>query len=64
MTRGFTPIFTITNRITDGLTRIERTRGFLKATTLSGAWVRGMESRALSLEAHHTTHIEGTRLTG
>jgi hypothetical protein len=30
MTKGFKPIFTITNRITAGLTRIERTRGFLK----------------------------------
>lgn len=64
MTKGFTPIFTITNRITAGLTRIERTRGFLKVATLSEAWVREMGRRALSLEVHHTTHIEGTCLTG
>jgi Fic family protein len=57
------PIFTITNRITAGLTRIERARGFLEAATLSEAWVREMGRRALVLEAHYTTRIEGTRLT-
>jgi len=63
MTRGFNPVFTITNRITAGLTGIERARGFLDAATLSEAWVNEMGCRALVLEAHHTTHIEGTRLT-
>lgn len=63
MTKGFHPIFTITNRITAGLTHIERARGFLEAATLSEDWVREMGRRALVLEAHHTTHIEGTRLT-
>jgi Fic family protein len=63
MTKSFKPIFTITNRIAAGLTRIERARGFLEAATLSEAWVREMGRRALILEAHHTTHIEGTRLT-
>jgi len=63
MTKNFNPIFTITNRITAGLTRIERARGFLEAATLSDSWVREMGRRALILEAHHTTHIEGTRLT-
>lgn len=63
MTKGFKPIFTITNRITARLTRIERARGFLEAATLSEAWVREMGRRAFILEAHHTTHIEGTRLT-
>ncbi|MBM4341471.1 MAG: Fic family protein [Deltaproteobacteria bacterium] len=61
--RGFQPKFTITHRITDGLTRIERARGFLEAASLSEDWVRTMGERALVLEAHHTTHIEGTRLT-
>ncbi len=56
-------MFTITNRIAAGLTRIERARGFLQAGTLSEAWVREMGRRALLLEAHYTTHIEGTRLT-
>lgn len=63
MTKDFKPIFTITNRITAGLTHIERARGFLQAATLSEAWVREMGRRALILEAYHTTHIEGTRLT-
>jgi hypothetical protein len=34
MTKSFKPIFTITNRITAGLTRIERARGFLEAACL------------------------------
>ncbi|HEX9584088.1 MAG TPA: Fic family protein [Gammaproteobacteria bacterium] len=61
--QGFQPKFTITNAITAALTRIERARGFLEAATLSEDWVREMGERALVLEAHHTTHIEGTRLT-
>ena len=63
MTKNSKPLFTITNPITAGLTRIERARGFLEAATLSENWVREMGNRALMLEAHHTTHIEGTRLT-
>lgn len=63
MTGTFKPAFTITNKITTGLTQIERARGFLEAATLSEDWVREMGRRALVLEAHHTTHIEGTRLT-
>jgi Fic family protein len=63
MTKSLKPIFTITNRITAGLTRIERARGFLEAAALSEDWVREMGRRALILEAHHTTHIEGTHLT-
>ncbi|MHC4716253.1 MAG: Fic family protein [Planctomycetota bacterium] len=61
--RGFQPKFTISNAITAGLTRIERARGFLEAAALSEDWVRAMGERALVLEAHHTTHIEGTHLT-
>ena len=57
------PRFTITNRITAGLTQIERARGFLDAAKLSEDWLEEMRSRAFLLEAHHTTHIEGTRLT-
>jgi Fic family protein len=63
MAMALDPQFTITNRITADLTRIERARGFLEAATLSEEWVREMGRRALILEAHHTTHIEGTRLT-
>ena len=53
----------ITNAITAGLTAIERARGFLEAATLSDEWVRRMSQRALLVEAHPTTHIEGTELT-
>jgi Fic family protein len=60
---GFNPIFTITNRMTSAITRIERARGFLEAAKLSDDWVRDMGNQALIKEAHHTTHIEGTRLT-
>jgi Fic family protein len=59
----FAPRFTITNAITSSLTAIERARGFLEAATLSDEWTRRMRQRALLLEAHHTTHIEGTHLT-
>jgi Fic family protein len=59
----FASRFTITNAIAAGLTAIERARGFLEAATLSAEWVRRMSQRALLLEAHHTTHIEGTLLT-
>ncbi len=57
------PRFTVTNAITTALTRVERARGFLEAAKLSEDWIRRMGERALVLEAHHTTHIEGTRLT-
>jgi Fic family protein len=60
---AFQPRFRITNRATAALTRIERARGFLDAAKLSEDWLATMRSRALLLEAHHTTHIEGTHLT-
>jgi Fic family protein len=63
MSSSFAPRFTISNAITAGLTAIERARGFLEAATLSEEWIRRMSQRALLLEAHHTTHIEGTHLT-
>jgi Fic family protein len=59
----FQPTFTITHRMTQAITRIERARGFLEAAQLSADWVREVGEQALILEAHHTTHIEGTRLT-
>ena len=59
----FHPRFTISNSIASALTAIERTRGFLEAATLSEEWISKMQARALILEAHHTTHIEGTHLT-
>lgn len=60
---SFNPNFTITNRMTQAITRIERARGFLEAAQLSADWVREVGEKALILEAHYTTHIEGTRLT-
>jgi Fic family protein len=47
----------------NALTAIERARGFLEAATLSQQWLEKMQNKALILEAHHTTHIEGTQLT-
>ncbi|MBE0644191.1 MAG: Fic family protein [Bacteroidetes bacterium] len=49
--------------MTQAITRIERARGFLEAAQLSDDWVREVGEQALMLEAHHTTHIEGTQLT-
>jgi Fic family protein len=60
---SFAPRFTISHPITAALTRIERARGFVEAAKLSEDWIRRMGEWALVLEAHHTTHIEGTRLT-
>jgi len=60
---GFSPRFSITNAITAALTKIERARGFLEAAKLSKDWISEMQNRALVLEAHHTTHIEGTHLS-
>lgn len=57
------PHFTITDDIAAALTKIERARGFLEAAKLSRDWIRDMQKRALVLEAHHTTHIEGSRLS-
>lgn len=59
----FEPKFTISIPIASALTAIERTRGFLEAATLSKDWVSKMQARALILEAHHTTHIEGAHLS-
>lgn len=60
---SYKPIFIVTHRITNALTSIERARGFLEAAKLSEDWVTHMQKNALILEAHHTTHIEGTHLT-
>ena len=60
---NFNPDFQITNKMANDLTQIERVKGFLEAAVLSEDWIAGMQNRALILEAHHTTHIEGTMLT-
>lgn len=59
----FRPKFTISMPIASALAAIERTRGFLEAANLSKDWISKMQARALILEAHHTTHIEGTHLS-
>lgn len=59
----FKPIYRITDRIASDLTRIERVRGFLEATRLKEEWLKEMQSRALVIESHYSTHIEGTELT-
>lgn len=59
----FKPNFSISIPIASALAAIERTRGFLEAATLSKDWLSKMQARALILEAHHTTHIEGTHLS-
>lgn len=59
----FKPKFAITNKINNSLLEVERARGFLEATKLKEEWVKEMQSEALILEAHHSTHIEGTQLS-
>jgi len=59
----FTPKFVITNRTNNNLAEIERARGFLEAAELKTEWLSRMQKRALILESHHSTHIEGTELT-
>jgi Fic family protein len=59
----FVPKFTISNKINNGLLEIERARGFLDAAKLKDDWIKDMQSKALIIEAHHSTHIEGTQLT-
>ncbi|MGE0823582.1 MAG: hypothetical protein AB7G75_13530 [Candidatus Binatia bacterium] len=46
------PQFTITNRMTQAITRIELARGFLEAAQLSADWVREVGEQALILEVH------------
>ena len=60
---GFSPKFTLSKSISNSLRLIERAYGFLAAADVSEEWIARMQSQALLLEAHHTTHIEGTQLT-
>ncbi|HZL82555.1 MAG TPA: Fic family protein [Candidatus Deferrimicrobium sp.] len=59
----FEPKFAISNAILVDLTRIEDAIGFMSTAHLSDDWIRDMQANALILEAHYTTHIEGTKLT-
>lgn len=58
----FKPKFNITPQINKELAEIERVRGFLDAIKLQDEWVSDMQKKALILESHHSTHIEGTAL--
>ncbi|MFH1260205.1 MAG: Fic family protein [Elusimicrobiota bacterium] len=59
----FKPKFTITPKLNKALVEIERVRGFLDAVKLKDEWIAEMQKRALILESHHSTHIEGTALS-
>lgn len=59
----FNPKFTITPKINKALVEIERVRGFLDAVKLKDDWLVDMQKKALILESHHSTHIEGTALS-
>ena len=58
----FNPKFTITPKINKALVEIERVRGFLDAIKLKDDWIADMQKKALILESHHSTHIEGTAI--
>ncbi|MFZ5805817.1 MAG: Fic family protein [Verrucomicrobiota bacterium] len=60
---AFKPKFTITPKINKALVEIERVRGFLDAIHLKEDWVEDMQKKALILESHYSTHIEGTALS-
>ena len=59
----FNPKFSITPKINKALVEIERVRGFLDAVKLKDDWFVDMQKKALILESHHSTHIEGTALS-
>lgn len=60
---AFNPKYTITPRINKALVEIERVRGFLDAIKLKDDWLTDLQKKALILESHHSTHIEGTALS-
>jgi Fic family protein len=59
----FRPRYAITDAVNNALLQIERARGFLDAANLKEEWLVGKRVDAMVLEAHHSTHIEGTRIT-
>ena len=59
----FNPKFTITPKINKALVEIERVRGFLDAVKLKDEWISDIQKKALILESHYSTHIEGTALS-
>ena len=59
----FNPDFRITTKINKSLAEVERVRGFLDAIKIKEEWFSAVQKEALILEAHYSTHIEGTTLT-
>jgi len=59
---SFHPKFEITVDINQALIEIERVRGFLEAINLKDDWISDMQEKALILESHYSTHIEGTAI--
>ncbi|MBN2031024.1 Fic family protein [bacterium] len=59
----FNPKYIITPKINKALIEIERVRGFLDAIKLKDDWISDMQKKALILESHHSTHIEGTAIS-
>ncbi|MEK6646704.1 MAG: Fic family protein [Candidatus Firestonebacteria bacterium] len=59
----FKPKYSITNKINNDLTQIERVRGFLDAIRLKENWIADIQNHTLILESHYSTHIEGTALS-
>jgi Fic family protein len=59
----FKPKYKITPKMNKTLVEIERVRGFLDAVKLKDDWISDMQKKALILETHHSTHIEGTALS-
>lgn len=60
---SYKPKYIITPKINKALVEIERVRGFLDAVHLRDDWVSDMQAKALLLESHHSTHIEGTMIS-
>jgi hypothetical protein len=56
MTSSFQPQFSITNRMTEAITRIEQARDFPEAAQLSADWVRHVGEQALIRDAHELLH--------
>jgi Fic family protein len=59
----FNPKYSIIPRVNKALVEIERVRGFLDAVKLKDEWLVDLQKKALVLESHHSTHIEGTALS-
>jgi len=59
----FSPNYRITSAMASDLSKIDQAKGFLEGLDLSSDWVQSEEVRMLVVEAHASTHIEGSQLT-